>query len=482
MLHYRLFNPTKFMTSRIGLIGLAVMGQNLARNIANHGFKISVYNRTTSTMEDFIAEHGSDTLVGQSELKDFVASLEKPRKILLMVKAGRAVDAVIDSLLPLLDKGDTIIDCGNSHFPDTIGREQELAGKGFHFFGCGVSGGEEGALNGPSLMPGGDPKVWKNLEPIFTAIAAKDFSGGPCVTYLGTDGAGHYTKMVHNGIEYAVMQMMAEAYDLLSKNFGLTAPEIADIFEPYNEGKLQSFLFEIAVPILRQKDDLADGYLIDKILDKAGQKGTGRWTAVEGLERGVDISTITQAVNARIVSSRKDFRVQLAQNYTNPSMSQTLPAESLKDIVPELEAALYAGMLVAYAQGFDLLRAAAEEMNWDLNYAEISRIWEGGCIIRAGILNTLHEAFLKANNAPLWEIESIQTDLQQAWVSLRTVNTLGIQSGTPMFCLGAALVSFEAMTSERTSANFIQGLRDNFGAHTYQRIDRAGTFHTNWNQ
>ncbi len=467
-------------SSKIGLIGLAVMGQNLARNIASQNFKVSVYNRTTETMTSFIEAHGSDNLVGQADLKEFVESLESPRKIIVMVKAGRPVDLVISSLLPLLDKGDTIIDCGNSHFPDTIRREKELSEQSIHFIGCGVSGGEEGALKGPSLMPGGNKKVWSELEPIFTAIAAKDFSDKPCVTYLGNDGAGHYVKMVHNGIEYAVMQMMAEAYDVLSKSFGLTAPQIADIFEKYNEGKLQSFLFEIAVPILRQKDDLAEGYLLDKILDKAGQKGTGRWTAIEGMERGVDISTIVQAVNARIVSSRKDFRTELATKYDNPSVGKQLPTEALEEIIKELESALYAGMLLSYAQGFDLLRAAAEEMKWDLNYAEIARIWEGGCIIRAQILNTLHAAFEKSNNAPLWTIEDIVADLQESWGSLRTVTILGAQSGAPMPSLSAALSSFEGMSSARTSANFIQGLRDSFGAHTYKRTDREGTFHTEW--
>ncbi len=467
-------------SSDIGLIGLAVMGQNLARNIASRDFKVSVYNRTTETTTDFITEHGSDNLVGQDSLEDFVNSLQSPRKIIVMVKAGRPVDLVIESLLPLLDKGDTIIDCGNSHFPDTIRREKELSAQGFNFIGCGVSGGEEGALKGPSLMPGGNVNVWEELSPIFTAIAAKDFDGQPCVTYLGKDGAGHHVKMVHNGIEYAVMQMMAEAYDLFSKSFGLTAPQIADIFEQYNKGPLESFLFEISIPILRQEDDLEAGYLLDKILDKAGQKGTGRWTAIEGMERGVDISTIIQAVNARIVSSRKDFRVELATKYKNPSEGQALPEAALAEIIPEVEQALYAGMLVAYAQGFDLLRATAEEMEWELNYAEVARIWEGGCIIRARILNTLHEAFEKSNNAPLWTIEDIVKDLQGSWLSLRTVNALGGQSGTSMFCLGAALASFEGMSEARTSANFIQALRDSFGAHTYKRTDQDGTFHTEW--
>ncbi len=468
--------------SDIGLIGLAVMGQNLARNIASRGFSVSVYNRTTATMEAFIKDHGTDNLVGQTELKDFVESIKSPRKIIIMVKAGAPVDMVIESLLPLLDKGDTIIDCGNTHFPDTIRREKELSQKGFHFFGSGVSGGEEGALKGPSLMPGGSKTVWNELKPIWEAIAAKDFEGNPCTTYIGENGAGHYVKMVHNGIEYGVMQMMAEAYDLLSRSFDLSPDEIADIFEKYNQGKLQSFLFEISVPILRQKDDLTDDYLINKILDKAGQKGTGRWTAIEGMSRGVDISVIIQAVNARIVSSRKDYRTQLAKKYEAPHKNNTLPKDELEDIIPVLEKALYAGMLISYAQGFDLLRAAAEEMEWDLNYAEIARIWEGGCIIRAQILKTLHEAFKSANNAPLWEIDAIRKDLQDTWLDMRTVVQLGAQVGTPMFCLGAGLSSFESMTSERVSANFIQGQRDFFGAHTYQRTDREGTFHTDWSE
>jgi 6-phosphogluconate dehydrogenase len=399
--------------------------------------------------------------------------------VAIMVKAGNPVDMVIEQLLILLDKGDTIIDFGNSNFHDTIRREKFLAEKGLHFFGCGVSGGEEGALKGPSMMPGGSQTVWEDLKPILESVCAKDFSGGNCVTYIGANGAGHHVKMVHNGIEYAIMQMMAEAYEILSTVFKLTPPEIADIFEKYDQGKLQSYLFEIAIPILRKEDELADGYLIDKILDKAGQKGTGRWTAIEGLERGIDISVIMQAVNARIVSSQKNMRLKLAKDYQKPERKPTSP-EALKSMIPALENALYAGMLVAYAQGFDLLRQAAKEMEWNLDYAEIARIWEGGCIIRAQILNTLHDAFEKSNNASLWEIEKIKEDLQENWEDLRATVVFGNQAGTPMFCLGAALSSFEGMTNTRTSANFLQGLRDFFGAHTYQRTDQEGTFHTDW--
>lgn len=463
--------------SDIGLIGLAVMGQNLARNISNNGFKISVYNRTSSVTEEFLAEHGSETLVGETDLEAFVQSIKTPRKIGVMVKAGKPVDMVIESLIPLLDKGDTIIDFGNTHFPDTIRREKSLAEQGLHFFGCGVSGGEEGALKGPSMMPGGAREVWDDMEPIFKAICAKDFNGGDCVAYLGPNAAGHYVKMVHNGIEYGVMQMMAEAYELLSTAYDLKPNEIADIFEKYNEGKLQSFLFEISIPILRQKDDLGDGFLIDKILDKAGQKGTGLWTSLEGLVRGQALTVITQAVYARGTSSFKNQRERLAAQYKKPKLKINMPVE---DLIQPLEETLYMGMLVAYAQGFDLLARTSDEMDWDLDFAEIARIWEGGCIIRAQILNTLHEAFGNSDERSLWAIPEIAQDLQKSLPESRAVVSFGIQTGTPLFCLGAALSSFEAMTNARTSANFIQAQRDSFGAHTYQRTDRDGTFHTEW--
>lgn len=465
--------------SDIGLIGLAVMGANFARNIASRGFHVSVFNRTTSKTTDFINAFGTDALHGHEDLESFVQSLKAPRKIILLVQAGVAVDKTMESILPYIDKGDTIIDCGNSLYTDTIRREKEMRDRGFHFFGCGVSGGEEGALNGPSLMPGGSKQVWEGIRPMFEAAAATDFNGGKCVTYIGENGAGHFVKMVHNGIEYGVMQMMAEAYEILSKGFGLKPDAIADIFERFNKGKLESFLFEISVPILRQKDDLAEGFLLDKIMDKAGQKGTGRWTAIEGMERGVDISVIIQAVNARIVSSRKNFRIELGSLYKK-SDQKVMPSEALDDVVHALENGLYAGMLVSYAQGFDLLRTAAEEQNWDLNYSEIARIWEGGCIIRAQILNTLHEAFEASNNAPLWKIDRIQKALDETYVDLKTTVHIGSQVDVPMFCLGAALSSFEAMTAARGSANFIQGLRDFFGAHTYERTDREGSFHTQW--
>ena len=465
--------------SDFGVIGLAVMGQNLARNVASRGHRTSVYNRTTEKMTELIEAHGSETLVGQETLEKFVQSLAKPRKIMIMVKAGKPVDYVIDDLLPLLDQGDIIIDGGNSLYTDTIRREKELSEKGFYFFGCGVSGGEEGALHGPSLMPGGSDQVWNWLQPILESIAAEDFSGGKCVTHVGADGAGHYVKMVHNGIEYAIMQMIAESYKMLEEGFGLEPPEIADVFEQYNNGKLASYLFEISVPILRKADEDGEGFLIDKVLDQAGQKGTGRWTAIEAYQRGGELSTIAQAVNARVSSSEVDRRSEYAAVYTPPNLSSG-GRKSVEDFVKELENALYVAILVAYAQGFDLLEKAAEEQSWNLNFSEISRIWQGGCIIRAEILKTLQDAFLADAEKPLLQIESIQKAVTAGWGDLREVNKFGIDLGVPLYCLGSALTSLESLTSERTSANMIQGLRDYFGAHTYQRTDKEGTFHTDW--
>ena len=443
---------------------------------------------------------------------------------MIMVKAGRAVDMVVESLLPFLDKGDIIIDGGNSLYTDTIRREQELAEQGIHFFGCGVSGGEEGALHGPSLMPGGNKAVWEDLKPIFESIAAKDFDGGPCVTYLSPNGAGHYVKMVHNGIEYAIMQMIAESYQLLKDGYGLTAPEIADVFERFQQGRLESFLFEISVPVLRKRDDqdtqpgsganpeLAslsgvrgsteerskpynntasstgsgdkeirqnsdDQYLLEKVLDKAGQKGTGRWTAVESFKLGAESSTIAAAVNARVSSSMKSQRIKYSEIYGTNQRDNFLQIEQF---IPKLEQSLYAAILVAYAQGFDLIAKAADEYDWDINFSEVARIWEGGCIIRAKVLKTMSEAFKAHPNKPLLMIPSLAEEIKDAWNDWRKVVGSGVKIGVPLFCLGGALTSFESLVSERTSANMIQGLRDCFGAHTYERIDLEGVFHTEW--
>ncbi len=467
------------MKNEIGLIGLAVMGANLARNIAGRQHRIVVYNRTTEKTKEFIDEYGNEYLSAATNFKEFVASIARPRKIIIMVKAGTAVDAVINQLIPHLDKNDIIIDCGNSNYLDTKKRFEELKKKNMVFIGCGVSGGEEGALNGPSLMPGGTEKSWQSIKPIFEKIAAKDFGGKACVTYIGDNGAGHYVKMVHNGIEYGVMQMMAEAYELLRSVYRLKAPQIADIFEKYNRGKLKSYLFEISVEVLRRKDTFQKGYLIDHILDKAGQKGTGGWTAIDSIERAVTLSSITEAVYARVTSGEKELRGKLSKLYKRPVPSQKIPLEKFISILND---ALYAGMLSAYAQGYSLIQKSAAEEGWKINLSEISRIWEGGCIIRAKILNFLHKAYAKNQTKHLFEIKEVAAGMKKTIPKLRELVAFGAKNGSALPSLATALSYFESITSEKTSANLIQGLRDYFGAHTYERTDRKGNFHTEWQE
>lgn len=464
--------------SDIGLIGLGVMGTNLARNIASKDFKISVFNRTTEVMKVAVEKFGSENFAGFENLKDMVVSLEKPRKIILMVKAGPAVDSVIDSLKPFLDAGDIVIDCGNSNFKNTIKRFEDLRGDNIHFVGCGVSGGEEGALKGPSLMPGGTKEAWVQIKNIFETIAARDFNGGPCVTYIGDNAAGHYVKMVHNGIEYGIMQIMAEAYDLLKKVYKLEANKISEIFNNLNSGILKSYLFEISSEVLGKKDEFNKGYLIDFILDKAEQKGTGKWTVIDALEKGVSLSTITEAVFSRINSSNKQLRSGLSKKYQKENMQTET---ELDDFIKVLEEALYAAMLITYAQGYSLIQNAAEENNWDINLAEISRIWEGGCIIRAQLLNELYKGFEKNPEAKhLFEIEELGALLKKNIPALRKMAVFAIAKGVPVPALSSAIAYFDAITSENLPANFIQGLRDYFGAHTYERIDKEGIFHTKW--
>ncbi|MDO8626298.1 MAG: NADP-dependent phosphogluconate dehydrogenase [Candidatus Magasanikbacteria bacterium] len=472
--------------SNLGLIGLAVMGSNLARNFASRGFRISVYNRTNSKTNEFIKNFSSSAkkqggaLVGASEYTEFIQSLERPRKIIIMVKAGSPVDGVIAELLPHLEPGDIVIDAGNSFYKDTERRFLELKAKGLHFVGMGVSGGEEGALNGSSIMLGGAPESWRELQPALEAIAAKDFSGEPCVTYVGPGGAGHYVKMVHNGIEYAVMQMMSEAYAFLKIAYNLKPPAIADIFEKFSQGKLNSFLFDIAVPVLRRPDDLTKkGFLIDKILDRAGSKGTGAWASKDALDRGISITSITEAVYARSISASKESRVALSKLYKNKLAPKKLP---LPKFIPLLENALYAGMISCYAQGYDLIQKTATEEKWDLNLAEISRVWEGGCIIRAKLLNVLHKAYQTSGskNSSLFAVPGIVSLMKKYVPDLRAVVGVVSASGVSTPALATALFYFQDATSKELSANFIQGLRDYFGAHTYERTDRPGNFHTNW--
>ncbi len=470
------------MKSDIGIIGLAVMGQNLARNFANKGFKVMTYNRSTEKAKNFIKEFGNEHLDYKETVEDVVQSLEKPRKLLLMVKAGAAVDAVIEQLTPLLDSGDIIIDGGNSNFKDSIRRSKDLEEKGIQFVGMGVSGGEEGALNGPSLMPGGSKESWKILKSMLEKIAARDFSDGPCVTHIGTGGAGHYVKMVHNGIEYGVMQLMAEAYQILKQAYDLPTNEISETFKQLSEGPLKSFLFDISVPILKKEDNLHHcNQLVECILDTAGQKGTGRWTGIDALKRGVSLPTITMAVFARNISARKELRMELSEDYEK---KETKPAIPLEEFVGILEKALYAAMISCYAQGFDLLQVAAKEEKWDLDFAEISRIWEGGCIIRANLLNVLHQAFQKADgNTPhLFSVPDIQKTLKANHKAWHTLINIGVQHDVSIPAIVTSLTYFEDLTSAQLPANFIQGLRDYFGAHTYKRTDRKGTFHTEWGE
>jgi len=468
----------KTKSADIGLIGLAVMGANLARNIAGKKFSIVVYNRTTERTNEFIKEFGHKYLSAENNLKDFVATLKIPRKIIIMVKAGEPVDEMITQLIPLLSKNDIIIDCGNSNYNDTKRRNLNLKKHGLNFVGCGVSGGEEGALHGPSIMPGGDKQAVDKILPILQKIAAKDFSGKPCVTYIGENGAGHYVKMVHNGIEYGVMQMMAEAYEMLRTVHKLPAPKIAKIFQKFNQGKLKSYLFEIAVEVLNKKDEFKKGWLIDHILDKAGQKGTGQWTGIDSLTRAVSLPTITEAVYARINSGEKTRRLKISKLYPLPKPTKKIPLQKFTKL---LEDALYAGMLSSYAQGYTLIKKTAFEESWKINLAEVSRIWEGGCIIRAKILNDLHKAFAKNSNLHLFEIPSLAKTLKSTAPSLRTVVSYATASGIPIPSLATAQSYFESMRSANLSANFIQGLRDYFGAHTYERTDKKGIFHTHWN-
>ena len=464
-----------------GLIGLAVMGENLALNVERNGFPVTVYNRTYAKTEEFMATRaqGKNFLAAQT-LEEFVQKLDRPRKILIMVKAGKPVDAVIDSLKPLLEEGDTIIDGGNSLYEDTERRTEDLEASKLGFVGMGVSGGEEGALNGPSLMPGGTPAAYQELEPILTKIAAQ-VDDGPCVTFIGKGGAGHYVKMVHNGIEYGDMQLIAEAYDLLKNGLGLTNPELHQVFSDWNETEeLNSFLIEISRDIFTQIDPETKQHLIDLIVDAAGQKGTGRWTVVTSLELGVSIPTITAAVNARIISSYKEERVAAAAELTGPSGKYD---GDIAAFIPKIRDALYCSKICSYAQGMALLAMASQEFGYGLNLSEISRIWKGGCIIRAGFLDKIKVAFKDNPELPnlLLAPEFKQTilDRQQAW---RDVLALAAQLGIPVPAFSASLDYFDSYRRAVLPQNLTQAQRDYFGAHTYERIDRprGEFFHTQW--
>ena len=463
----------------IGLIGLAVMGQNLVLNMNDHGFKVAVYNRTTEKMSEFIRgpAHGSK-IKGYDTLEALVAALETPRRLMLMVQAGPAVDAVIRQLVPLLDEGDIIIDGGNSNYRDSIRRSRELAQQGLRFIGAGVSGGEEGARHGPSIMPGGHPDAWPHVKDIFQTIAAK-VDGVPCCDWVGEDGAGHYVKMVHNGIEYGDMQLIAEAYHLMNDVLGLSNEAMAEVFARWNRGRLESYLIEITADILGYRDEAGEAVL-DAILDSAGQKGTGKWTVADALEQGVPLTLVSEAVFARFLSALKDERLVAAEALGGPEARTGVDAESF---IPKLEAALYAAKIISYAQGFMLFRAAAESYGWNLNYAGIAQMWRGGCIIRSVFLSDIMQAYRENPALPNLLLapffQQAVTSAQAAW---RHVAAQSALAGVPTPAMGAALAFFDGYRTGRLPANLIQAQRDYFGAHTYERLDkpRGEFFHTNW--
>jgi 6-phosphogluconate dehydrogenase len=462
-----------------GVIGLAVMGENIALNVERNGFPIAVYNRSREKTDAFMAQRaGGRNVVAAFTLEEFVAALERPRKILVMVQAGKPVDAVIQQLKPLLQEGDIIIDGGNSWFEDTERRTQELEPTGLRYIGMGVSGGEEGALNGPSLMPGGTKSSYEYLSPIFNKIAAQ-VDDGPCVTYIGPGGSGHYVKMVHNGIEYGDMQLIAEAYDLLKNVAGLSAAQLHEVFTEWNEtDELNSFLIEITANIFPYVDPETKKPLVDLIVDAAGQKGTGRWTVQTALELGVAIPTITAAVNSRILSSIRDERIAASKQITGPSGKYT---GEIKTFVKMVRDALYCSKICSYAQGMALLSTASKSYNWDLNLGEMARIWKGGCIIRAGFLNKIKKAFDQNPALPnlLLAPEFKQTilDRQAAW---REVIITAANLGIPVPAFSASLDYFDSYRRDRLPQNLTQAQRDYFGAHTYKRTDKEGTFHTEW--
>ncbi len=461
-----------------GLIGLAVMGQNLALNIESKGFSVAVYNRTTTRTEEFLAERaGGRRIVGARTIPELVASLSRPRRVMLMVKAGQPVDDFIEQLLPHLEPGDLIIDGGNSHFPDTIRRNKRLAEAGILYIGTGVSGGEEGALHGPAIMPGGQREAYALVEPVFTRIAAQ-VEGEPCCAYIGPDGAGHYVKMVHNGIEYGDMQLIAEAYFIMKNALGLGAKELHDVFARWNEGELNSYLIEITRDILGHVDEETGQPLVEVILDRAGQKGTGKWTSQNALDLGIAAPTIAEAVFARCISAVKQERVAAAKVLRGPSGKYGGDRERF---IEAIRRALYASKVCSYAQGFALMREAGKEYGWDLRFGEIAKIWRGGCIIRAQFLHRITEAYERDPGLPNLMLDPFFREvLEQAQDDWRHVVASAATLGYPIPAFSSALSYFDSYRRERLPANLIQAQRDYFGAHTYERVDREGTFHSEW--
>jgi 6-phosphogluconate dehydrogenase len=464
------------MKNQIGVVGLAVMGKNLAYNIADHGFSVSVFNRTPAKTQVAMDEYTDSGLEGYFTMKEFVESLESPKKILLMVKAGPSVDDTIEQIIPFLSKGDLIMDGGNSYYLDTIRRNDYLNSKGINFLGVGVSGGEEGARKGPSIMPGGSKEAYALVEPILTAISAKA-EGKDCCSYLGPNGAGHFVKMVHNGIEYADMQLICEAYSIMKNLMGLSSDEMADIFEEWNRGELNSYLIEITADILKKKDDKTGKPLLDLILDAAGQKGTGKWTAQISLDLGTPVPTITAAVYERYLSAMKEERVKASSILKGP---ERIKIKDL-DFIESIRRALYTSKICAYAQGFSMLRTASDLNNWDLHYSEIAKIFRGGCIIRAQFLNDIAKEFDKDNHMPNlliapYFVKSINL-YQSDW---RKVIAKSVESGIAVSAFSSALSYFDNYRSENMPMNLLQAQRDYFGSHTYKRVDEEGIFHTQW--
>ncbi|MFS0749502.1 NADP-dependent phosphogluconate dehydrogenase [Oceanobacillus sp. 1P07AA] len=467
------------MKQQIGVIGLAVMGKNIALNMESKGFSVAVFNRSYEKTEGFLAnEANGKNFVGAKTIEEFVDSLEKPRKIMLMVKAGPATDATIESLKPHLDKGDILIDGGNTLYEDTIRRNKELDESGIHFIGTGVSGGEEGALNGPSIMPGGQAEAYKLVAPIFEAISAK-VDNDPCVTYIGPNGAGHFVKMVHNGIEYGDMQLIAEAYDLMKNVLGLDATELHNVFKEWNDGELDSYLVEITADIFTKVDEETGKPLVEVILDKAGQKGTGKWTSKNALDLGVPLPLITESVFARFISSLKDERVRASKELNGPTNVSL--DESKEELIEAIRQALYMSKIVSYAQGFAQMRAASDEYDWNLSYGDIAMIWRGGCIIRAKFLQKIKDAYDRDAQLPNLMLDPYFKEIVEGYQSsLRKVVSLAVAHGIAVPTFSSAIAYYDSYRSEDLPANLIQAQRDYFGAHTYERKDKDGIFHSQW--
>ncbi|OAD64746.1 phosphogluconate dehydrogenase (NADP(+)-dependent, decarboxylating) [Pediococcus parvulus] len=464
---------------QIGVVGMAVMGKNLALNIESRGYTVAIYNRTGSKTEKVVSDHPEKHLVPSYTIEDFVNSLEKPRRIMMMVKAGKATDAVIAELLPHLDKGDVLIDGGNTFFEDTMRRNAELDNSGINFIGTGVSGGELGALEGPSMMPGGQKEAYDLVAPIFEKMAAKAEDGTPCVTYIGPNGAGHYVKMIHNGIEYGDEELIDESYNLLRNMVGLSVDEIADIFSDWNKGELDSYLIDITADILTRKDDLgSDKPIVDLIMDKGGNKGTGKWSSQNALALGVPQSLITESVYARYISVLKDERVAASKVLPKPEGKVEFDKDA---VIEKIRQALYFSKIMSYAQGFEQMKVASKHYDWNLQFGEIAKIWRAGCIIRAQFLQNITDAFDKDPELDNLLLDDYFKDIAKKYQeSIRDIVGLGVKAGVPMPEFTAAISYYDSYRSAVLPANLLQAQRDYFGAHTYERVDREGTFHYSW--